>query len=226
MECVVEFFRIDYILFSITGYSVSPVELIGTISGLLCVVYCAKGAAAGWPLGIINAVFFFILFYQIRLYPDMLLQIYYLITSVFGWWRWTNPRTVFETDSRSGLKISALSGRAFLIMSAITVTATAVSGYLISGLNGMFPAVFPEPSSFPYADSFVAVMSITAQVLLSLKKRENWILWIITDITASAIYFMKGIYLVGIEYIIFGVIASAGLWNWNRILNSYILEEA
>jgi nicotinamide mononucleotide transporter len=69
-------------------------------------------------------------------------------------------------------------------------------------------------------------MSVTAQILLSLKKRETWILWIITDAAAASIYFMKGIYLVGIEYVIFGLIASAGLWNWNRIFSDYKLEEA
>lgn len=221
-----EFFRIDYIIFSLAGYPVSPVELIGTLSGFLCVVYCAKGAIAGWPLGIINAVFFFILFYQTRLYPDMFLQIYYFITSIYGWWRWKNPRTDSETDSCSELKISAMSISGFTALSVMTVTVSGAAGYFISGIHNMFPSIFPEPSSFPYADSFVAVLSITAQILLSLKKRENWILWMITDITAASIYFMKGIYLVGIEYVIFGIIATAGLWNWNRIFNNYEPEEA
>jgi len=221
-----EFFKIDFIIFTLAGYHVSPVELIGTLSGLFCVIYCAKGAVIAWPLGILNAVFFFILFYQARLYPDMFLQIYFFITSIYGWWRWKNPKTVFETDSRSELKISAVSSRTFLMLTLITLTATGAAGYFISGIHNLFPVIFPEPSSFPYADSFVAVMSITAQILLSLKKRENWILWIITDITATSIYFMKGIYLVGIEYIIFGLIASAGLWNWNRIFTNYELEEA
>jgi len=221
-----EFFRIDYIILTFAGYPVSFIELIGTLSGFLCVVYCAKGAVIAWPLGIINSIFFFILFYQVRLYPDMFLQIYYFITSIYGWWRWSNPKTAMETDRCNELKISAMSGFSFLLLFIITLTASAAAGYSISGIHRIFPVIFPEPSSFPYADSFVAVMSITAQVLLSIKKRENWILWIITDITAAVIYFMKGVYLVGIEYVIFGFIASAGLWNWNRIFNNYELEEA
>jgi nicotinamide mononucleotide transporter len=221
-----EIFNINFILFTLAGYPVSAVELIGTISGLLCVVYCAKGAVAGWPLGIVNAVFFFILFYQVRLYPDMFLQVYFLLTSLYGWWRWKNPKTVSETDSRSELKISAMSSRAFLLLGTAALTATAAAGYFISGIHNLLPSIFPEPSSFPYADSFVAVMSVTAQILLSLKKRETWILWIITDAAAASIYFMKGIYLVGIEYVIFGLIASAGLWNWTRIFSNYEMEEA
>lgn len=221
-----EFFRIDYIIFTLSGYPVSPVELIGTLSGFLCVIYCAKGTVIAWPLGIVNALFFFVLFYQTRLYPDMLLQIYYFATSIFGWWRWSNPKTVIETDSRNELKISAQSTKAFTGLFIAAIATSAAAGFMISRIHMYLPSLFPEPSAFPYADSFVAVMSIIAQILLSLKKRENWTLWIITDITAASIYFMKGIYLVGIEYIIFGIIASAGLWNWNRILNTYELEEA
>ncbi len=220
------FFNINFILFTLAGYPVSAVELIGTISGFLCVIYCARGAIISWPLGIVNAVFFFILFYQTRLYPDMFLQIYFFITSIFGWWRWANPKTVFEADSRNELKVSNLSPAAFTALCAATIAVSALSGYFISGIHQALPVIFPEPSSFPYANSFVAVLSITAQILLSLKKRENWILWIITDITASVIYFKKGIYLVGIEYVIFGIIASAGFWNWRRIFSSYKLEEA
>ena len=221
-----ETFRIDYIVFTLAGYPVSPVELIGTLSGFLCVVYCAKGAVIAWPLGILNAVFFFLLFYQTRLYPDMFLQIYFFVTSIYGWWRWSNPKTVFETDSSNELKVSALNSTVFLVLSVITLSASAIAGYSISGIHRMLPAIFPEPSSFPYADSFVAIMSITAQILLSLKIKENWILWLITDITAAAIYFIKGINLVGIEYVIFGLIAATGLWNWNRIINDYEPEEA
>lgn len=221
-----EFLRIDFILFTLPGYPVSAVEFIGTLSGFLCVLYCAKGAVIAWPLGIVNAVFFFILFYQTRLYPDMLLQIYYFITSIYGWWRWANPRTCYESDSRNELKVSALSITPFIVISVITITVSAAAGYIISGIHMVFPAFFPGPSAFPYADSFVAVTSITAQILLSIKKRENWILWIITDTSASTIYFMKGIYLVGIEYVIFGIIAAAGLWNWNRVFNNYETEGA
>jgi nicotinamide mononucleotide transporter len=67
-------------------------------------------------------------------------------------------------------------------------------------------------------------MSVVAQVLLSLKKREAWVLWIIVDIVAAAIYMMKGIYLVSGEYVIFGLTASAGLWIWNRIFTGYAEE--
>jgi len=219
-------FDINYIFFKLPGYNVSAVEFIGTLTGLLCVMYAAKEKVISWPFGIVNAVFFFILFYQARLYPDMLLQIYYLATSVYGWWRWTHPRDESETDYKDELKVSRIGIYGIALILTATVAASAAAGAGVARVHLWLPAVFPEPAAFPYADSFVALLSITAQVLLSLKKNEAWILWIIVDAVAAVIYMMKGIYLVSGEYVVFGLIASAGLWNWSRIFNDYIAEAA
>lgn len=219
-------FDINYILFRLPGYNLSAVEFIGTVTGMLCVVYCARERVVSWPLGIINAVFFFMLFYQARLYPDMFLQVYYFLTSIFGWWRWTHPRHELETDSKDELKVSRINLWAFAVIISASLAVSVLAGAGAARLHAWFPVVFPEPASFPYADSFVAVFSITAQVLLTLKKNEAWMLWVVVDTTAAVIYFMKGIYLVGAEYVIFGIIAAAGLWNWNRIMAGYRGEVA
>ena len=220
------FFDINYILFQLPGYSVSAVEFIGTATGLICVICAARERVISWPFGIINAIFFFMLFYQARLYPDMLLQIYYLGTSVYGWWRWTHPRDESETDYKNELRVASIGISGLFMIIAAVLAASALAGAGVERIHLWLPAIFPEPAAFPYADSFVAIMSVVAQVLLSLKKREAWVLWIIVDIVAAAIYMMKGIYLVSGEYVIFGLIASAGLWNWNRIFSGYAEEAA
>jgi len=219
-------FDINFIILKFPGYDLSAVELIGTLSGLLCVIYCARERVVTWPLGIINAVFFFMLFYQARLYPDMFLQVYYSGTSIFGWWRWTHPRHERETDHKDELKVSRISNRLFMIILAATFGMALLAGAGAQRIHLWLPSLFPEPSSFPYADSFVALFSITAQVLLTLKKNEAWMIWLIVDTAASFIYFSRGIYLVGIEYIIFGCLAAAGLWNWSRIMGRYGREAA
>jgi len=213
-------------MFHLPGYSVSAIEFIGTATGLICVICAAKERIISWPFGIINAIFFFILFYQARLYPDMMLQIYYLGTSVYGWWRWTHPRDESEADYKNELKVASIGNSGLIIIITAVIALAVLAGTGVERVHLWFPVIFPEPAAFPYADSFVAIMSVVAQVLLSLKKREAWVLWIIVDIVAAVIYMMKGIYLVSGEYIIFGLIASAGLWNWNRIFSGYAEEGA
>ena len=219
-------FDINFIIFRLPGYSLSAVEFIGTLTGLLCVICCARERVISWPLGIINAIFFFMLFYQARLYPDMFLQVYYFITSIFGWWRWTHPRHELETDGKDELKVSRINNRVFFSVLVFTSVAAMLAGAGVQRIHLWLPSVFSEPSSFPYADSFVAVFSITAQVLLTLKKNEAWMIWLVVDTFAAFIYFARGIYLVGIEYIIFGMIDAAGLWNWRRIMGGYSGEAA
>jgi nicotinamide mononucleotide transporter len=85
----------------------------------------------------------------------------------------------------------------------------------------MVPSIFSQPSAFPYADSFVTVMSIGATFLMIQKKVECWIIWIVVDAVATYMYFMKGIKFVGIEYLVFCFIAAFGLWNWIKEYKKY-----
>lgn len=214
-------FDINYILFHLPGYDLSAVEFIGTVSGMLCVIYAARGRVISWPLGILNAIFFFVLFYQARLYSSMILQVYYLVTSIIGWYRWTHPRHELETDTRDELKVSRMNPFIFGAVLAFTFIISLMAGACAAHLHSWLPFVFPAPAAYPYLDSLISVFSITAQVFLMLKKNENWMLWVVVDTCASVMYFMTGVYMVAIEYVIFGIIAAAGLWNWRRIMNSY-----
>jgi nicotinamide mononucleotide transporter len=209
------------ILFTLLGYKVSLLELLGTTSGYLCVWFASKARMISWPLGIANAAFFFILFYQQSLYSDMFLQVYFFATSMYGWWCWKHPRTDLETDGRSELKVSLVPMNVFIGLLVASSAASLIMGFVMSRIHTIFPQVFLKQAAYPYADTFVALFSIAAQILLSLKKREAWILWIGVDVLASIIYFAKGLLLLSIEYVVFGVIALSGLVTWNKILRAY-----
>ena len=75
---------------------------------------------------------------------------------------------------------------------------------------------FTAPAAFPFIDSGVMVASIFATVLLSRKKIETWYLWILVDIVCVALYFKKQIYFLALEYFIFLVLASYGLYHWKK----------
>jgi nicotinamide mononucleotide transporter len=93
-------------------------------------------------------------------------------------------------------------------------------GYLTSRLHILVPAVFTQPASYPYADSFITVASIAATVLLARRYIENWVLWILNDIVCIVVYFAKDIRFIGVEYIALLFIAAAGLINWLTIYRS------
>jgi nicotinamide mononucleotide transporter len=215
-----KFFDIHEIFFEALGYPMSYVEFVGTVAGAIAIWLSAKANLWSWPLGIINVVLFFFLFFQVQLYPDMFLQVFFFVTNIIGWWRWTHP-SKGEEDRKKELKVSYMPGMQLLLFSGIALLGTVFSGLIASHLHEWVPTVFTKPSAFPFIDSFVLVMSILATFLTIQKKVECWIVWIIIDAVATGMYFVKEIKLVGVEYLAFCFIAAYGLWHWIKEHRSY-----
>lgn len=201
----------------------SYLEFFGTVAGGVAVWLSARAHVWSWPIGIINVVLFFFLFYQVQLYPDMFLQVFFFVTNLMGWWRWTHPRQT-EEDKRHELKVSYMSKRWLFIFLGIGLAGTVVFGMLAKNLHEFFPVLFNKPSAFPFTDSFVTVMSIVATYLMVQKKVECWAVWILVDAVACYMYFVKEIKFVGMEYLVFCFIAGYGLVNWIKENKSYSVK--
>ncbi|MEX1238941.1 MAG: nicotinamide riboside transporter PnuC [Cyclobacteriaceae bacterium] len=214
------FFDINNTFFEAMGYPMSYLEFFGTLAGGIAIWLSAKAIAWSWPIGIINVVMFFFLFYQVQLYPDMFLQVFFFVTNLVGWWRWTHPKK-FEEDRKHELRVSYMKRKQFLSVFILGITGTFLFGSLAENIHEIFPALFPNPSAFPFLDSFVTVMSIITTFLMINKKIESWIIWILVDAIATYMYFVKEIKFVALEYLVFCFIAAFGLWNWIREYRSY-----
>ena len=209
------FFDIKNIFFTAWGYEMSYLEFFGTILGFIAVVLSAFANIWSWPIGIVSVFLLFFLFFQIQLYPDMLLQIFFFVTNIMGWWRWAHPKPE-EEDRKKELRISFLKAKQFLLITGIGLIGTLLMGTFASNIHTIFPVIFSKPSAFPYLDSFVTVMSITTTFFMIQKKIECWIIWILVDAIATYMYFMKGVKFLSLEYLLFCFVASYGLWNWVR----------
>lgn len=214
------FFDIDHIFFTALGYPMSYIEFFGVVFGLIAVWLSARAHILSWPVGIVNVILAFALYYQIQLYPDMFLQIFFLITNIAGWWRWLNP-SKDEEDNKKHLKVSYMGWKQFSLVILIGIAGTFLLGSLASKLHEWFTTVFPLPSAYPYIDSLITVLSITTTFLMIEKKIESWIIWIIIDVVATVLYFVKGVKFYSFEYLIFTVLASYGLYNWMREYRTY-----
>jgi len=193
----------------------SYLEFVGVITGGIAVWLSARGNVWSWPLGVVNVTLIFFLVFQVQLYPDMFLQVFFFITNLMGWWRWTHPKEG-EADRKNELRASWMPLRSLIILSALTLLGTILFGTFANNLHGLFPKVFSLPTAYPYWDSFVAVISITATYLMVQKKVECWIAWILADIIATYLYFAKGILFLSLEYFIFCLIAAFGFWKWQQ----------
>ncbi len=206
------FFELGNTAFQVLDYPISYVELIGTLFGLASVYFASRANILTWPTGIVNEVFLFMLFFQVQLYADMFLQIYFFAVTLYGWYKW-NLKTVEN-------KISEINSGNKILLAAIIVTGTLISGFLFTNIHVYLPAYFKIPAAYPFVDSFVMVSSIAATVLLAKKKIENWYLWIAVDLVCVILYFKKGVLFLSLEYFIFLGIASYGLYHWRRQLGN------
>ncbi len=202
------------VFFSVLNYQVSYLEFSATVSGLACVWLAATNNILTWPLGIVNIITSYIIYYQVALYSDMFLQIYFFITAIYGWYYWNQQKGIVK-------KITKLTSKSKIVYAFVIIVATIILGYAMSHIHIYFPILFPVPAAYPYADTLVAVASIVANLLMARRVLENWILWVFVDVLACYLYYTKGIKFIALEYVIFTALASYGLYTWWKEKQGY-----
>lgn len=212
---MIDFFHIENIAFEFLGYKMSHLELWATIFGLLAVILSALESVWSWILGLLNVALAFVMFYQIQLYPDMFLQVFFFITNIIGWWQWKFPK-IEEANRKNELKITKLTIKQSIQLTAIGLLGTVLLGTFAKNLNELLPMVFSKPSAFPYIDSFTTVMSIVATFMLIRKKVEAWWFWLVIDVISTYMYFVKDIKLYSLLYASFCIIALLAALKWMK----------
>lgn len=210
-------FDVKETFFTVFEHPVSYVEFIGTVLGLISVFLAARANIFTWPTGILNAIFFLVIFYQIHLYSDMFLQMYFCCMGVYGWFSWKFRAEHHASDIRT------LSNKNRVRLGVFIAVVTLLIGTLISRIHLLLPGIFATPASYPYIDTFIAIMSILATILLARRIFETWVLWIIVDITSIGLYSVKGVKLIAVEFCIFLLLAVLGVLSWYRLWNKKAL---
>lgn len=189
----------------------SLVEVFGFISGALCVWLVAKDNIWNWPIGIVNAAFYIIVFFQAKLFADMSLQVLYIILGFLGWYMWLKGG-----ENKTKLNIRNVKVKESISLAVITVVSTyLMQRYLIS-IN----------DSAPFLDALTTVISLVAQYMLTKKYIENWYLWLTVDVIYVGLYLSRSLYLTSVLYAIFFAMCLVGLkeWRGNKIAHLALAE--
>ena len=168
-------FAIDYTLFTVWGYPLCLLELLGVLTGVVAVYLASRGKVVNFYIGLANNVLYFMLFYQYHLYSMMLLQVVYFIISSYGIYSWTHGK-----GNGNRLTITKLKPNHLMLIILIIIIGGALWGSLVSRLSGAYPN-FIETPSYPYIDATLTVASIIGQILLTRKKLDNWSIWMVVN---------------------------------------------
>ncbi len=209
---MLEWFSVNKIFFTVLNYPMSYIEFIGTIFYLWSVWLIARRNILTWPVGIVSVLLYMALFYQIQLYSDTVEQVYYLIASAYGWWRWLTP----SQQTGQPIPVRWSSGRVAAVWMAATAVISALTGLLMSRIHLLAPTWFPQPASLPYLDALTTIMSFSAMWLMAQKRIESWVYWIIVDVIGIGLYYVKDVRFVALLYVMLLGMAINGLMSWIR----------
>jgi nicotinamide mononucleotide transporter len=176
-------------------------EILGFITGAICVLLVINQSIWNFPIGIANNIFLIILFLSSRLYGDMALQGIYIFLGFMGWWQW-----LFGGKNRTVLQVNKATARELLILTGIGTVATI-------GLREYFIKI---GDAAPFLDAVTTVLSLIAQFQLNGKRIESWYVWIIADIIYVGLYIQKDLYLTAVLYAVFIGMCIMGLLSWRK----------
>jgi len=229
---MLEFFSTGNILVHIPlgsgGYDLSYIEAIGTICGLLCIYLASIEKTINYLFGLLNVSLFAIIFFQINLYASLLLQIFFFAANIYGWYAWTRVKQDTQEVTLKTRWMSLPKMLVWLVISLISIilltfyidpvfacfTDITVNVLNTVGFNIDTPTLAPD--AYPFWDSSLMVLSIVAQILMTRKYVENWILWIIINVISVVIFALQGVYAMAIEYTILMFIAINGVRMWTK----------
>ncbi|WP_425656451.1 nicotinamide riboside transporter PnuC [Tenacibaculum ascidiaceicola] len=183
-------------------------EIIAVIFGFLSVWYSKQNKIWVFPTGMISTAIFVYLLLKWELLGDMMINGYYFIMSVYGWYIWTR-----KVDATHLTPISRTTSKEKKQSVAIFV-ATLVFVYAVY-------TVFDKWTSWTaYVDTVTTAIFFVGMWLMAKRKIENWIYWIIGDIISVPLYFYKGFTFTSFQYLLFTFIAIAGYLAWKKHLNN------
>jgi nicotinamide mononucleotide transporter len=208
------------------GYDLSYIEAIGTLCGLLCIYLASLEKSINYLFGLLNVSLFSIIFFQINLYASLLLQIFFFIANIYGWYAWTRVQPETQETAlkirwmplKHQIKWAMMSVIGILLLTAfidpVFSGLTSITVHLLNlfGANLAMPVL--EPDAYPFWDACMTILSIVAQILMTRKFVENWLLWVVINVISVVIFTLQGVYAMAIEYAILTFIAMNGTRIW------------
>jgi nicotinamide mononucleotide transporter len=178
-------------------------EAWGFATGAACVWLVTRGNIWNWPIGLLNNVFFAVLFWRARLFADFGLQGVYFALGVWGWWQWLHGGA-----NRSRLTVSRTRRTEWI----------GIALFLTLGTWGLRELLIAVNGAAPFWDALTTTLCLAAQYLLCRKRIENWWLWIAADIIYVPLYLSRHLPLTAILYAGFIGLCIVGLIRWKKEL--------
>lgn len=179
------------------------IDGIAAISGIFCVVLCAKGKKGQYIWGLLNVVGYVIIAWINKYYGEVMLNaLYYLPSQFIGYYLW-NKHTDNE-NNLEGKKLSLKQSIVFLVFITIGIFGYKLVLDMLDGTGTLL-------------DSASTVISVVANALMMMRYREQWLLWIIIDAITVVMWLLVGDFIMVTMWAVYLINAFYGYYNWTKI---------
>jgi len=175
--------------------------------GIISVIYAKRENILVYPTGITCTLITMYFMFNERLIGHMMVNLFYTLMSIYGWWNWSRKENDVVT-----VKISKFSFEDLPKASLIFFFIIFISYFLHDYFN-------TDLGTFASVDIFTSGIFVTAMWLMANKKLENWILWIIGNVITIPLYFGSDKIILSVQYIIFTILAIQGYIQWKKSLS-------
>tara|TARA_Y100000768_G_scaffold87915_1_gene63045 strand:+ start:28 stop:660 length:633 start_codon:yes stop_codon:yes gene_type:complete len=198
---------LNYLFQQYSSYSQIDIglEIFAVIFGFLSVWYSKNNNVLVFPTGLINTSIFVYLLIKWELLGDMIINAYYFIISIYGWYYWTRKNSNNNYTPIS--KVDFNDKKIILIISILSAIFVSLLYSLFDKWSGIVS----------YVDILTTSIFFAGMWLMARRKIESWIFWIIGDLISVPLYIYKGLAFTSFQYFIFTFIAIAGYYKWKSI---------
>lgn len=182
-------------------------EAIAFVFGIASVWYAKKENILVYPTGLIATSITVYLLYKASYFGDMMMNFYYSMMSIYGWWNWSRKKndTYVVPISRTNAKEKLIGVVLVMLTMMVTYGVYRFFEYTIETVN--------------YIDIFTSGIFFTAMWYMATKKIENWTLWIFADVITVPLYAYRGLGMLSLQYLIFTILAIQGYLAWKKSLD-------
>ncbi|MEQ8908244.1 MAG: nicotinamide riboside transporter PnuC [Vicingaceae bacterium] len=178
----------------------SWLETIAVLTALIYVYFASKGNRVCFFFGLISSAIYIYIATDLKYYFDSLINAYYVIMSVYGWFSWKSSRL-------SELEVKSMPKSQFGILILTGITISLFLGFASYKLTD---------AQLPFWDAITTVFSLIATWLVVKKVLQNWLIWIVVDFIAMIMYYEKGLLLTSLLFLIYTIIAIRGYFIWRK----------
>ena len=180
-------------------------EIFAVIVALLYLFLAMKQNIACWYAAFISTLIYIIIYWDVSLYMESLLNFYYLLMAIYGWINW-NKKSQIDRNY-----VISWSYQNHIVVILLILILTVISGFSLQKTDAVYP----------YLDSFTTWASVITTFMVAQKILSNWIFWIIINSIAIFLNFDRELYLTVILLMTYQVMSVYGYYQWQKSYYEY-----